>query len=214
VNNADPSGFAPSDAELEKGRQAFWDQTGHFRHKENEDTDGILTNRQLNGAGGNSGYEGYNGKHAQTMRKAVADGAVTSASYMSGPVGVAATTYQISQELQGLRDLQRIADEVQAAASKGARGRRVIAAVQLSDGTIIVAGSRQYLSRAQQAIVASHGAIYAKGLGHAEVTAIEYARYLGYNVEGAHVAASRPICGACYKYLRVFGTIFASVLKK
>ncbi|MCW3059473.1 MAG: tRNA3(Ser)-specific nuclease WapA, partial [Capsulimonas sp.] len=62
VNNADPSGFAPSDAELEKRRQAFWDETGHFRHKEPEDDDGNLTNAQLNGAGGESSRDYARGR--------------------------------------------------------------------------------------------------------------------------------------------------------
>lgn len=113
-------------------------------------------------------------------------------------------------------DLEARAIAIQSAQNPLAMGRSTAAAVEIemADGTkqVIIASSCQYLSRAQQAAMLP-GEIYAKGIGHAEVTAIEYGQRLPGFKSVVRVAASRPICSACQKVLDAVGAIPASALK-
>jgi len=111
-------------------------------------------------------------------------------------------------------ELQSIADEVQAALPEGAQSYRTAAATETSDGTLIVGGSRQYLTLPQQEVVDSYGGSYAKGIGHAEVTTINYGEdVLGLDMSGSRTAASRPICPSCASAINSAGGIPISPLK-
>ena len=81
-----------------------------------------------------------------------------------------------------------------------------------SDGTAsrIVASSRRYLSRAQQAAM-KPGEVAAKGAGHAETTILDHAAANGQTV--TKVAASRPICQPCQEALKKASVQAGSTLK-
>jgi hypothetical protein len=81
------------------------------------------------------------------------------------------------------------------------------------DGTTsrVVASSRRYLSRAQQAAMQS-GEVAAKGAGHAETTILDHAAANGQTV--TKVAASRPICQSCQEALKKASVQAASTLKR
>jgi hypothetical protein len=111
-------------------------------------------------------------------------------------------------------NLEALASNVNKAFSIGGQGRRTAAAIVATDGQNtfnIVASSSKYLTRAQQAVAQGSGAIYAKGLGHAEVTAIRYAQARGWTV--VEVAASRPICPDCFAVVKRAGATAVSPLR-
>lgn len=76
-----------------------------------------------------------------------------------------------------------------------------VLAAEKEDGELvyIVASSERNLAPAQRAALLP-GEVPAVGTGHAEVTTLRYA--LGQGYKPLEVAATRPICAACWKELR------------
>ncbi|MDX1932452.1 MAG: polymorphic toxin-type HINT domain-containing protein [Capsulimonadales bacterium] len=109
-------------------------------------------------------------------------------------------------------NLIEIAEEVHSVLPVGAQDYRTTAAVRAWTGKsfeTVVASNRTYLSRPQQAVAEAYGAICASGKGHAELTAIRYARSRGWKV--ISVAASRPICGECWVTIKDIGAFVLTV---
>jgi hypothetical protein len=130
---------------------------------------------------------------------------------------MAASFYSLATPLEmpaPLISLQERATALHGLLDFFAQGKRTTAVVmtQAEDGSIVyvVSSSAERLAPAQRAAL-RHNEIEAIGLGHAEVTALDYATQA--ELKPLAVAASRPICDACAERILESGALRITRLK-
>lgn len=91
------------------------------------------------------------------------------------------------------------AKEVHQAVGEGTQNRTTIAVTETEEGINIVSSSERRL-RPDQRSMLKDGEIEGIGNGHAEVTGVNHAKAMGLTPKA--VAASRPVCRGCQKFLK------------
>jgi len=103
------------------------------------------------------------------------------------------------------------ANDIQKAAGAERKGRTTTAVVETAEGQRVVGSSEPNLRPAQREALVD-GEVAASGPGHAEATAVNAAKEAGLTPTG--VAASRPICPDCAKFLKQEGVEALTPLKE
>lgn len=103
------------------------------------------------------------------------------------------------------------ASEIHKAVPEATQRRTTIAVTETQEGIRVVSSSEKRLRPAQRKLLGNNE-VEGVGLGHAEVTGVNYARGAGLNPIGT--AASRPICSDCQGFLKDQNVKPLSPLKK